>query len=66
MKKFEEQVKEAKRKRLESRIVRDIIFIILGLFFLILSIFSAQKEKNKETQKSKTTTTITTTIKKTK
>lgn len=45
---FDKQVKEAKRKQLESRIVRDIVFLILGLIFLILSIFSAINDKNKE------------------
>ncbi len=62
---FEEQVKEAKAERLQYRIVRDAVFIVLGIFFLILSIFSAQKDKEKEIKKNKTTT-ITTTIKKTK
>ena len=62
---FEEQVKEAKAERLQYRIVRDAVFIVLGIFFLILSIYSAQKDKEKEIKKNKTTT-ITTTIKKTK
>ena len=36
--KFEEQVKEAKRKKLESKIVRDVIFILIGITLLIISI----------------------------
>ena len=62
---FDEQLKDAKAEQLQRRIVRDAVFIVLGIFFLILSIFSAQKEKQKEIKKNKTTT-ISTTIKKTK
>ena len=47
---FDKQVKEAKRKQLENRIVKDIIFLILGAIFLILSIFSAAKDKKEETK----------------
>ena len=36
--KFEEQVKEAKRKKLESKIVRDVIFILIGTTLLVISI----------------------------
>jgi len=66
MKKFEDQVKEAKAQKLQYRIVRDVIFIILGVVFLILSILTAQKDKDKEVKDNKNKTTITTTIKKTK
>lgn len=62
---FDEQLKDAKAEQLQRRIVRDAVFIVLGIFFLILSIFSAQKDKQKEIKKNKTTT-ISTTIKKTK
>ena len=66
MKKFDELAKEARIKKLQYRIVRDVVFIVLGIFFLVLSIFSAQKDKEKEQNNKKTTTKITTTIKKTK
>lgn len=39
--KFEKQVAEAKKKQLEARMTRDIIFIILGVIFLAISIISA-------------------------
>lgn len=56
---FENQVKEAKEKQLESRIIRDIVFIILGVIFLIISILIAYKDKNIEKEKkSSNTTTI--------
>ena len=48
---FENQVKEAKEKQLESRIIRDIVFIILGVIFLIISILIAYKDKNIEKEK---------------
>ena len=62
---FDKQVKEAKAQRLQYKIIRDVIFIILGLVFLALSIFTAQKDKEKENKKTNSKTTITTTIKKT-
>ena len=43
--KFEKQVKEAKRKQLESRIVRDIVFLVIGITFLLISIFSSINDK---------------------
>lgn len=46
---FDKQVKEAKRKQLESRIVRDTVFIILGVIFLLISIFTAVKDKDNKT-----------------
>lgn len=57
---FDKQVKEAKRKQIESRIVRDAIFLILGVIFLLISIFSAANEKknndiNKENNTKQTT-----------
>ena len=64
MKKFDEQLKEAKAERLQFRIVRDVVFILLGITFLALSIYSAQQDKDRKTKKTKTT--ITTTVKKTK
>lgn len=34
---FKKQVEEAKKKKLESRIIRDLVFIILGAIFLVIS-----------------------------
>lgn len=50
---FDKQLKEAKTKQLESRIVRDIVFVILGAIFLLISIFSAYNEKTKENNTDK-------------
>ena len=58
---FDKQVEIAKQKKLESRITRDAIFIILGIIFLLISIFSAvnnKKDENKNNQKTTNTTTI--------
>ena len=61
--KFEQQVKEAKAKKLEYRILRDAIFIILGIVFLIISIFSAYaKKQDNFSENSKEKKVITTTI----
>lgn len=38
---FDKQVEEAKKKKLESRILRDLAFIILGVIFLIISFIVA-------------------------
>ena len=49
---FKDQLKEAKRKELENRLIRDITFIVLGVIFLIISILCAynkDKENNKRT-----------------
>ena len=43
---FEKQVKEAKEKQLQSRIIRDVIFLLIGIIFLTISIFSSIKEKD--------------------
>ena len=61
---FDKQVKNAKEKQLQNRITRDIVFMLLGLTFLAISIFSTIKEKNNEKNVKETTTKITTTIKK--
>ena len=61
---FDKQVKNAKEKQLQNRITRDIVFMLLGLTFLAISIFSTIKEKNNEKKVKEKTTKITTTIKK--
>ena len=33
---FDKQVEEAKKKKLKSRITRDVVFIILGITFLAI------------------------------
>lgn len=48
---FEKQVKNAKEKQLQNRIIRDAIFIILGIVFLIISIFSAYNNSDKKNDK---------------
>ena len=48
--KYMETIEEAKRKKLESRMLKDMIFIILGIVFLIISIFSAYNKKQNETK----------------
>lgn len=61
--KFEQQVKEAKAKKLEYRMLRDIIFIVLGIIFLLISIFSSYAKKQENSNnKSKEKKVITTTI----
>ena len=61
---FDKQVKNAKEKQLQNRITRDVVFMLLGLTFLTISIFSTIKEKNDEKNVTEKTTKITTTIKK--
>ena len=61
---FDKQVKNAKEKQLQNRITRDVVFMLLGLTFLAISIFSTIKEKNNEKNVKEKTTKITTTIKK--
>lgn len=62
MKTFEEQVKDAKAKKLQYRFIRDIIFIVLGIVFLSISIYNAKKDNEKNIKNKQ----ISTTIKKTK
>lgn len=45
---FDKQVKEAKRKKLENRIIRDIVFIILGISFLVISFITAYSKDKKQ------------------
>lgn len=48
---FEKQVNEAKKKKLENRIIRDITFILLGITFLAISFLSAYNKNKKEQKK---------------
>ncbi len=63
---FEKQVEKAKEEKLKYRIIRDVVFIILGIVFLAISIFVSfkNKEDNVDKNDNKTKTTITT-VKKT-
>ena len=36
---FDKQVEKAKEEKLKYRITRDVIFIVLGITFLVISIF---------------------------
>lgn len=56
--KFEKQVMEAKKKKLESRIIRDVVFIILGVIFLIISIIGAINNDKKEGSNNKAVKTV--------
>lgn len=62
---FEKQVEKAKEEKLKYRIIRDVVFIILGIVFLAISIFVSYKNKENNVNKNdnKTKTTITTTKK---
>ena len=54
---FDDQVKKAKEKQLQHRITRDIVFVLLGLTFLAISVFSSIMEnKGKNSKNYKTTT----------
>ena len=45
---FEKQLKKKKKKKLENRIIRDVVFIILGITFLIISFVSAYNKNNEK------------------
>ena len=36
---FDKQVKEAKKKKLENNITRDILLILAGIIFLVITIY---------------------------
>ena len=57
---FDKQVEQAKKEKLMSRVRRDIVFILLGIIFLIISILLSLNEKN--ANKTEKDTTKTTTI----
>ena len=55
---FDKQLKEANAKQLENRIIRDVVFLMLGLVFLGISIaFAIKDEKEKGELKNKKITT---------
>lgn len=57
---FDKQVEKAKVEKLKYRILRDTIFIILGVVFLIISIFMSFKENDKKTEEQNNNHNITT------
>lgn len=49
---FDKQVERAKEEKLKSRIIRDVVFIVLGITFLLISILMAYNDSKKEINKS--------------
>ena len=45
---FDKQVEKAKEEKLRYRITRDVIFIVLGITFLVISIFVSYSDSKKE------------------
>lgn len=61
---FDKQVEKAKEEKLKYRATRDIIFIVLGITFLVISIFSSMNNKDTDKKIKNKEGKITTTIKK--
>jgi len=56
---FDKQVEKAKEEKLKYRIIRDVIFIVLGITFLVISIFVSYSDSKKESNNTgKKTTTV--------
>lgn len=55
---FDKQLEKAKEEKLKYRLIRDIIFIILGIIFLMISIISAYSNDINDGNKDKETTVI--------
>lgn len=49
---FDKQVEKAKEEKLKNRIIRDVVFIVLGITFLLISILMAYNDSKKEDNKS--------------
>lgn len=64
--KFDDQVKKAKEEKLKYRITRDLLFIALGIIFLIVSIILAYKDNNNTEIKNNNSIKNSNDIKKTK
>ncbi len=60
---FDKQVEKAKEEKLKYRITRDIAFIVLGITFLVISVFisynDSKQNNNKDNKDNKTTITTT-------
>ena len=61
---FDKQVQKAKEEKLKNRITRDIIFIVLGVIFLSISIYSAYKDNSNNKTIKEQTKKVTTNYKK--
>ena len=57
---FDKQVEKAKEEKLKYRITRDVIFIVLGITFLVISIFVSYNDNT-----GKKTTTVVNKLKET-
>lgn len=53
--KFEKQVENAKTEKLKYRITRDVLFIVLGILFLIISIILAYSDSDKKIKNTNNT-----------
>lgn len=60
---FDKQVEKAKEEKLKHRITRDVVFIVLGITFLIISVFisynDSKSNNNKDNKENETTITTT-------
>ena len=60
---FDKQVEKAKEEKLKYRITRDVMFIVLGITFLVISVFisynDSKQNNNKDNKGNKTTITTT-------
>ena len=54
---FDKQVEKAKEEKLKYRITRDVIFIVLGITFLVISIFVSYSDSKKESNNTDKKTT---------
>ncbi len=52
---FDKQLEKAKEEKLKYRLIRDIIFIFLGIIFLLISIISAYNNKEVNNKDKETT-----------
>lgn len=57
---FDKQVEKAKEEKLKHRITRDIVFIVLGITFLVISVFISYNDSKPNNNKENKTTITTT------
>ena len=55
---FDKQLKEAKQKKFEARILKDFLLILLGISLLGVAIYRSYKTNNTTAETKKTTTTV--------
>lgn len=64
---FDKQVEKAKEQKLKHRITRDVVFIVLGITFLVISVFISYNDSKQNSNKNNNeNNTIITTTKKAK